>query len=269
MTVRALVLARGLGTRMRGATTGAALDPAQQAAADAGMKAFMPIGRPFLDYILSSLADAGLTTIGVVIGPEHDVVRRYYERDVTLTRLTVECIVQQEARGTADAVLAAERWTAGEPFVVVNGDNYYPVAALRALAAISLPGLVAFSRQGLVNDGQIDAARILRFALLDLDGNRLRRIVEKPDQVDVQRFARSAWVSMNCWRFDDRVFESCRRAPLSPRGEYELPMAVQQAIDDGRFPVEAVFSDEGVLDLSGRADVAVVASRLAGVDVRL
>jgi glucose-1-phosphate thymidylyltransferase len=166
-------------------------------------------------------------------------------------------------------VLAAEDWTTGEPFVVVNGDNYYPVAALRALAALTLPGLVAFSRQGLMSDGQIDRARILTFALLDLDGNRLRRIVEKPDQVDAQRFARSAWVSMNCWRFDERVFEACRRAPLSPRGEYELPLTIQQAIDDGRFPVEAVFSEEGVLDLSGRADVAVVAARLASVDVRL
>ena len=269
MTGRALVLARGLGSRMRSDGGGAALDPAQRAAADAGMKAFMPVGRPFLDYILSSLADAGLTRIGVVIGPEHEVVRRYYQREVALSRLTVECIVQQKARGTADAVLAAESWTAEEPFLVVNGDNYYPVAALRALAALSLPGLVAFSRLGLVNDGQIDSDRILKFALLDLDGNRLRRIVEKPDQVDAQRFARSAWVSMNCWRFDDRVFDSCRRAPLSPRGEYELPMAVQQAIDDGRFPVEAVFSEEGVLDLSGRADVALVASRLASVDVRL
>ena len=269
MTTRALVLARGLGTRMRGDAPGAVLDPAQQAAADAGLKAFMPIGRPFLDYILSSLADAGVTTIGVVIGPEHDVVRRYYAEDVELSRITVETIVQARPRGTADAVLAAESWTGGEPFLVVNGDNFYPVRALRALAAISLPGLVAFSRQGLVNDGQIDPERILRFALLDLDGNRLRRIVEKPDSVDAQRFARSGWVSMNCWRFDERVFDSCRRAPLSPRGEYELPLAVQQAIDDGRFPVEAVFSDEGVLDLSGRADVAIVASRLASIDVRL
>jgi len=46
-------------------------------------------------------------------------------------------------------------------------------------------------------------------------------------------------------------------------------MAVQHAVDDGRFPVEAVLSDEGVLDLSGRADIAAVAARLAGVDVRL
>jgi dTDP-glucose pyrophosphorylase len=269
MTQRAVVLARGLGTRMRQEAPGARLDAAQAAAADEGMKAFIPIGRPFLDYILSALADAGPTRLCVVIGPEHDVVRRYYTHEVTLTRISVDFVVQAKPRGTADAVLAAEAWAAGEPFLVVNGDNYYPVAALSELTALRLPGLVAFSREGLLADGQIAAERILRFALLDLDGGRLRRIVEKPDQVDAARFKRSTYVSMNCWRFDARIFEACRRVPLSPRGELELPMAVQQAIDDGRFPVDVVFSDGGVLDLSERADIAAVAARLAGVQVRL
>lgn len=269
MTNRAVVLARGLGTRMRQDAPGAQLDAAQAAAADVGLKAFIPIGRPFLDYILSALADAGLTRMCVVIGPEHDVVRRHYTTEVTLTRISVDFVVQPEPRGTADAVLAAEPWTEGEPFLVVNGDNYYPVAALAALAALTMPGLVAFSRQGLLADGQIAPERIQRFALLDLDDRWLRRIIEKPDQVDAARFARGSYVSMNCWRFDFRVFDACRRVPLSPRGELELPLAVQHAIDDGRFPVEAVLSDGSVLDLSGRADIAAVAARLADVQVRL
>ena len=61
---------------MRQEAPGAQLDAAQAAAADEGLKAFIPIGRPFLDYILSALADAGLTRLCVVIGPKHDVVRR-------------------------------------------------------------------------------------------------------------------------------------------------------------------------------------------------
>ena len=53
MIRKAVILARGLGTRMRKADTGAALDSAQQAAADSGLKAMIPVGRPFLDYVLS------------------------------------------------------------------------------------------------------------------------------------------------------------------------------------------------------------------------
>ncbi len=269
MTSRAVILARGLGTRMRQIAPGASLDAAQEAAAAEGMKAFIPIGRPFLDYVISALADAGLTRICVVIGPEHGVVARYYQHEVALSRVSVDIAIQDEPKGTADAVLAAERWTAGEPFLALNADNYYPVAALRDLAALTLPGLIAFDREGLLADGQIPPERILRFALLDLDGTRLRRIAEKPDEVDAARFERSPWVSMNCWRFDERVFDACRDGPISPRGEYELPLTVQFAIDEGRFPLEAVFSNEGVLDLSGRTDIPGVAARLAGVEVRL
>ena len=57
---------------MRSADPGASLTPDQQRAADAGMKAMMPIaGRPFLDYVLSAAADAGLTHIAIVSAPDH------------------------------------------------------------------------------------------------------------------------------------------------------------------------------------------------------
>jgi glucose-1-phosphate thymidylyltransferase len=71
-------------------------------------------------------------------------------------------------------------------------------------------------------------------------------------------------VSMNCWRFDSRIFEACRDVPRSPRGEYELPVAVQLAVEQGgRFKV--VPAAGPVLDLSQRADAVEVSRRLAGV----
>ena len=49
-----VVLARGLGTRMRKADPAVRLAAVQEAAADTGVKAMIPIGRPFLDYVLSA-----------------------------------------------------------------------------------------------------------------------------------------------------------------------------------------------------------------------
>ena len=92
----------------------------------------------------------------------------------------------------------------------------------------------------------------------------LEEILEKPDPAAVTALGANALVSMNCWRFSPAIFEACRRVPLSPRGELELPMAVSEAIARGmRFRV--VRSREGVLDLSRRSDVAAVAERLRGV----
>jgi glucose-1-phosphate thymidylyltransferase len=125
----------------------------QAEVASTGVKALIPIGRPFLDYVLDAAAEAGLSQIGLVIGPEHDAIREYY-RSLAPTRLQIDFIVQHEPRGTADAVLAAEAWTAGEPFFVLNSDNYYPVSALAALAALDEPALVAFSRKGCWRKGR-------------------------------------------------------------------------------------------------------------------
>src|ERR1043166_8598826 len=77
---QAVILARGLGTRMRKPVAGAALDPAQHAAAERGQKAMMPLagGRPFLDFVLSGLADAGYARVCLVVGPGPDPVRVHY-----------------------------------------------------------------------------------------------------------------------------------------------------------------------------------------------
>ena len=169
MTTRAVILARGLGTRMRRTDGAAALSDAQAAVADTGVKGLVPVGRPFLDYAISALADAGIRDVCLVVGPEHDALHeRYGSRQ--FSRVRIGFAVQAEPRGTADAVLAAERWTAGEPFLVVNSDNYYPVDAMRKLAALEEPGLVAFSREGLLNSEQISPSRVLSFAVLELDG---------------------------------------------------------------------------------------------------
>ena len=98
---------------------------------------------------LSALADAGLEEVCLVIGPEHEAVREYYTKTAPPRRVRLAFAVQEEPRGTADAVLAAEEFAAGEDFLVINSDNYYPVAALAALAGLSEPGVVLFERDAL------------------------------------------------------------------------------------------------------------------------
>src|SRR5215831_1902652 len=197
VTTRAVILARGLGTRMRQPDGAAHLSDAQAAAADTGVKGLIPVGRPFLDYAISALADVGIRDVCLVVAPEHEALRVRYGAAST-SRVRVEFAVQAEPRGTADAVLAAEPWTDGEPFLVVNSDNYYPVEAMRELAALEEPGLVAFSREGLLASGQIAASRVLSFAVLELAGEYLARIIEKPSPAELAALGSDVWVSMNC-----------------------------------------------------------------------
>lgn len=268
--VVAIVLARGLGKRMReAAATSNGLTAEQAEVAATGLKGLMPIavgdrpGRPFLDYLLSDLADAGIRQVGLVIGPEHDALRRQYSDGHAPTRLEVSFVIQEEAIGTANAVLAAEKFVAGRPFLSLNSDNLYPVESMRALASLDGPGLAAFEREDLIQSSGIPAERFASFSIIDVDRNgRLVDIIEKPGKERVEAAGPHALVSMNAWRFDERIFDACRDVPRSARGEFELPEAVRLAVRRG-VPFAVLRCKGPVLDLSRREDVANVAHRLA------
>src|SRR6476661_9193882 len=123
MTNKAVILARGLGKRMRQADDRATIDAHQAAVADQGIKAMIPIGRPFLDYVLSALADAGIHDVCLVIGPEHSAVRNYYERSDLLDRVRVTLAIQERPIGTANAWLPPRRFGATIRFWVWTPTN--------------------------------------------------------------------------------------------------------------------------------------------------
>ena len=266
---KAVILARGLGTRMRAADGNAQLSRDQATVADTGVKAMISIDRPFLDYVLTALADAGFTDVCLVVGPEHEMIREHYA-DNAPSRVNVQFAVQEKPLGTADAVLAAEKFIGNDAFVVLNSDNYYPVSVLRELRAQQEPALPAFDREALRDEGNIPRERITRYALLDIGSDGyLRRIVEKPDPTTARAFGDHARVSMNVWMLTPAILEACRRVAPSARGELELPNAVQWAIDYLGMRIRAVPVRAGVLDLSHRSDIPAVAARLRGTPVRL
>jgi glucose-1-phosphate thymidylyltransferase len=265
---KAVILARGLGTRMRRAETAIELDASQSAVADTGLKAMIPVGRPFLDYVLSGLADAGFTDVCLIIGPEHDAVRRHYA-DPPPRRVRLHFAVQPEPRGTADALLAAEAFAADDEFIALNSDNYYPRDVLEGLRDLGEPGAVMFREQDLLRNSNIPAERIRSFAYAKTNQNGyLIDLVEKPGAESAAQLREHSLISMNCWRFACWMFEYCRAVPISARGEYELPNAVRIAVHDGK-KLKITRSSSGVLDLSVRGDIAAVAHRLSGIQVSL
>jgi len=254
---------------MREADPGAMLNHAQRRAADTGHKALMPIrGRPFLDYALSAAADAGIDRVALVVAPDSDALRRRYEHEARPSRVRISFIVQREPRGTADAVLAAREWSGQHAFLVMNGDNLYPVPALRDLAALDEPGLAAFDADDLVATGNIPRERIRSFALIETDARGyMTSIVEKPQQPPHDHHLQHGAISMNVWRFDNRIYECCRDVARSARGEFELPEAVALAVARG-VPFRVIPARGPVLDLSRRADAADIERRLSGVEPR-
>jgi dTDP-glucose pyrophosphorylase len=267
---KAVILARGLGKRMRRADESVRLDDKESRAADAGVKALIPTGgRPFLDYVLSGLADAGFQDICLIIGPEHGELRAYYER-LPLTRLRISFAIQEKALGTADAVLAAEKFVAGDSFLVLNSDNYYPVETFRKLRELGEPALAAFERAALVRESNVEEERLRQYSIVEINAQGyLTRIIEKPDEKTIAAHGENAPIGMNCWLFRASIFRACRKVCPSSRGELELPEAVQLAVAFYGERIRVLTFRGGVLDLSSRSDIAEVAKRLKTISVNL
>jgi glucose-1-phosphate thymidylyltransferase len=177
---KAVILARGLGTRMQKPDDSAQLTEEQREVAKTGVKALIPIDRPFLDYVISAVADAGYRSVCLVIGPEHDEIRNYYA-SLDCRRVNIEFAIQAKPLGTSDAVAAAEKFAAEDDFCVINSDNYYPLQALQALRELDGPGLAAFDREAMLAGSNIPPERIEKFAIVQTDSDGcLTKIIEKP-----------------------------------------------------------------------------------------
>lgn len=268
--MKAVLLARGLGSRMKQAGDAAALSAEQASAAAAGAKGMMPMGgsgsRPFLDYVLSALADAGCTEVCFIVAPDHESIRAYYSGAGRPTRLSISYAIQEHAAGTANAVLSAAGFAGRDPFLVLNSDNLYPAPVLRQLVALHDPGLPAYERDSLIRESGFPPDRVAGFAAIEVNASGLlTRIVEKPGREYYEAAGPRALISMNVWRFDHRIFDACRDVPRSARGEFELPEAVGLAVTRG-VPFQTFIASGAVLDLSRRADIALVAGRLAAVE---
>jgi len=263
---KAVIMARGLGTRMRKADGSASLNQGQMDAAGMGVKAMIPIDRPFLDYVLSGLADAGYSEVCLVIGPEHQVIRDYYTIQAPPRRVRISFAVQEKPLGTADAVLAAREFTGDERFLIINSDNYYPVETLGSLRVLDGAGVALFDRESLISLSNMPEDRVLKFSVAKVSReSRLEHIYEKPLAETIRELGYPIYVSMNSWLFSPAIYQACLSIHPSARGELELTDAVQYAIDSLEEQFKVLTFKAPVLDMSSRSDIAIVAEKLRGV----
>lgn len=268
--VKAVILAAGRGTRMQQEWPGVRLDEAQRRMAERGLKGLVPFhGHPFLSYTISALADAGYREVCLVVRPDPDPIREHFSA-VETRRVRITFAAQEAPLGSANALLAAEGFAAGDPFLVLNSDNYYPSSVLSAMRDLDGAGLAGFDPGALVARGNIPAERLAAYALITADDDGfMTGIVEKPDPETRRRLEGQSRVSMTCWRFGPAIFDACRAIGPSTRGEFELPDAVDHAMRvlGERFRVVPVA--EPVLDLSNRGDIPSVSTWLKDLPVCL
>lgn len=261
MLRKAVILARGMGKRMRRSVGSSVLDPVKARFAEMGWKPFIPIaGRPFIDHQLKVLSESGIREVCLVVGSEHLELREHFDEVGLELGIRIGIAIQEKPLGTADAVYASKRFVDGDSFLLMNGDNFYPREALEPLIwqRDSQRCYVAgFKMDSLVRLGNFGPDRIRSFSVMEVDERlNLIKVVEKPENPEEYRTSHGILVNMNLWRFNPKIFDACRRIEPHPvRGELELTSAVQLMIDERACEVKVVPLDSYVLDLTYGSDI--------------
>lgn len=208
MTTRGIVLAAGLGTRMK---------------SEIPKVLHLLGGRALIHYALEAVGEATGSPPALVIGPGADRIREEVGP-------AAQFVVQEEILGTAHAVRQVQGLLAGQAdsILIAYGDMPLLTApTLRGLieAASRHPGPLAF----LV--GQGGEARGFGRVLRDRQG-RVRKVIEEaqatPEELATEEINLGVYCIREAW-----LWEALARVRPSPQGEYYLTDLIEMASESG------------------------------------
>jgi len=154
MTSEAIILAGGLGTRLR-----SAIGDLPKPLAPVG-------GRPFLQLLLSSLSRAGIDRVVLSLGHGAQPIR---ERFATCTHPHLTFAIEETPLGTGGAIRDSQRQIRGDHAFVLNGDTFVNLdftameiafKAARTKLAVALKRVPDVSRYGAV---LVESSRVTGF----------------------------------------------------------------------------------------------------------
>ena len=199
--VKAVILAAGEGTRLRPLTI-------------SRPKVMLRVGdKPILQYAIDALRDVGIRDVIMVVGYQRERIQTYFE-DGSDFGIDITYEVQRRQLGTGHALLSAKDHLDGD-FVVVPGDNIVDGRMLNDLLAHKSDVSVLVT----------ESSQPRKYGVVELEGDRVRRIVEKPPR------RISNLISTGIYYFSHKFMDLLEREVAA--GRFELTLAVSTAIDEG------------------------------------
>lgn len=188
-------------------------------------------GRRFLDYVLMSLADAGVTRILLLAGHLGEIVEGAYQGR-RVGEAEIEVVREGEPAGTGGALkLAADRLD--RAFLMLNGDSLFDVD-IRTVG-----GALSADRKGALALRQVEDGR--RYGTVDHRDGQVTSFREKdPDR------AGPSWISAGVYALRREVIDGIDRLPASIEADVFPGLAAEGRL--AAVPLEGYFIDIGLPD---------------------
>ena len=227
-TIKGVVLAGGLGTRLRPLTK--VLN-----------KQLLPVyNKPLVYYPILSLREAGIKEIMIISGPGHagqllDMLGSGKKLGIDLSY-----DIQEEPKGIAHGLAVAEDFAEGGKVALMLGDNIFEDSLSQAVADFKKQ-----ERGAKIIIKQVPDPERFGVVKFNRQGNKILKIIEKPKHPPTN------WMVTGFYLYDERVFDIIKKLKPSRRGEYEITDVNNFYIREGTMTYQKIkgrWIDAGTFD---------------------
>lgn len=206
--MKAVILAAGLGTRMKPLT-------------DTVPKPMLKIlNKPILEYTLKAVHDY-VDEIIIVVGYKSEVIKDYFKDNYRNVPITY--IEQPEQLGTGHAVLCAAPFIK-DKFILIPGDDFIQPSLIENLTKHNLAVAA------------VKVENPKSFGIIEVKDDYIIGFEEKPSN------PKSNIASTAIWVMNKKLLDIMKSLPKSPRGEYEITDALRELIKTEKVYCEIVDS---------------------------
>ena len=194
------------------------------------------IDAPAIQYVVSEAAESGVEEVIIVINRSKEVIRRYFEPDGAscpaerelaelISRVKFRFVYQDEATGTANAVMLAREFTGDEPFAVMYGDDVIVNEGGKPCLA-QLMGAYALTGRSVIGVQERPREEAAKYAVVK-KGRAEGRLTEVLDLIEKPSPDKmpSTLSSLGRYVLTPAIYDAIERAPEF-RGEKYLTHAI-------------------------------------------
>jgi len=174
-------------------------------------------GKPMIGHILDQLSGLPIDQIVMVIGQMGDKIKEYVDGNY---RFRMKYIVQEEAKGLADAIHLTRDAVKNDDALIILGDTIFSTDFKKILS----------KKKSQIGVKEVADPR--RFGVVEHSRGRITKLVEKPEHPKSNLAIVGIYLIKDMPRLYGAI-DTLKEKKIRTKGEYQLTDALQLMIDGG------------------------------------